>query len=326
MRSGSNRVSGAVGVVVLVACAAAAALFSPEWILFLLTLALAKGMIVVGVALLLRGGLISFGHGLYYAAGAYTVGFAMQQGALREAMVLLPMAAAVGGVLAAVIGLILQRYRGIFFAMLTLAFSMVAYTALLKFYQLTGGTDGIGVSGYTVLGYEPGREATRLSGYLLTVAATVLVLYLTARILASPLGHFLLAVRFNEVRTAYLGASVPHTIHAVYTYSGAVAGLGGALVALNVEHVAPEFAYWTTSADFVFVAVLGGGASVYAPFAGSIVFEVVKNYALKLSPYTWQLTLGTILLLIIFFLPQGLWTLMTTLRSLRERWPRFWRR
>lgn len=306
-------------VVFLVALAAlvAAPLVLSEWIVFLLTIALAKGMVVLGVALLLRGGLISFGHGLYFAAGAYAVAFAIAGPGTREVLVLLPLCVVAGAAIAAVIGIILRHYRGIFFAMLSLAASMVLYTVLLKFYRITGGTDGISIPPYTIFGIEPAQEWVRSTGYYVTLAITLAVLYVAGRLVHSPLGYLMQAVRYNEIRVEYVGASVPQAIYFTYVFSGAVGGLGGGLVALNVGHVAPELAYWTASADFVFVAVLGGSMSVFAPFAGSVVFEFVRNYAFKLSPQTWQLTLGVILLLIIFFLPQGLWSLRAVLA---EKW------
>ncbi len=82
------------------------------------------------------------------------------------------------------------------------------------------------------------------------------------------------------------------------------------MIAVLVGQVSPELAYWVTSGDFVFVAVLGGTGSVFAPMVGSIAFELVKNYAVKFSPDTWQLTLGVFLLLVIYFQPQGLWGLL----------------
>src|SRR5262249_61710221 len=88
-------------------------------------------------------------------------------------------------------------------------------------------------------------------------------------------------------------------------------------------HVSPCLAFWVSSGDFVFVAVLGGTGSVFAPFVGSIAFEFIKNYAVKFSPHTWQLTLGVFLLLVIYVQPQGLWTLLTRLRA-KPRGP--WRR
>lgn len=314
---GRNSGTAPAGLAVAAAALALAPLALSEWVVFLLTIALAKGMVVLGVVLLLRGGLISFGHGLYFAAGAYVVGFAITKSGIREALVLLPACALAGGLVAGLVGLILRRYRGIFFAMLSLAASMVLYTVLLKFYQHTGGTDGVSIPQYTVLGMAPAEGWVREVGYYVALATTAAVLAVTRRLSHSPLGHVMGAIRHNELRVGYVGISVPHAIHHTCAISGALGALGGALVALNVGHIAPEMAYWTASADFVFVAVLGGTGNVLAPFIGSVVFEFIKNYAFKLSPQTWQLTLGTVLLLIIFFLPQGLWGLRAVLA---DRW------
>ncbi len=284
-----------------------------DWLLFLIALALAKGAVVLGVVLLLRGGLISFGHGLYFAIGAYTVGFLANRFEIGEALIALPLAIVVSGMAAAALGLLLARFRGIYFAMLSLALSMILYTVLLKFYDFSGGTDGLSVRHFALAGLTPAHPA--LVQYYLVLGLTISVVYIGARFLASPLGYFMQAVRYNEIRIEYLGASASRAILASYTLSGAISGLGGALVAYLVGHVSPELAYWVTSGDFVFVAVLGGTGSVFAPFAGSIVFELVKNYALKFSPNTWQLTLGLFLLLVIYFQPQGLWSLLARLQT-----------
>ena len=222
--------------------------------------------------------------------------------------------------MAALTGLLLKRYRGIFFAMLSLAFSMVLYTVLLKFYVVTGGTDGMSIPTVTILGMKPAPENLRIFQYYLTLILTLGVLYLGWRFITSPLGYLMQAVRDNEIRVEYMGASVGRSIYFSYVFSGALGGLGGGLVAFNVEHVSPELAYWLTSGDFVFVAVLGGTVSVFAPFLGSVVFEFVKNYAFKFSPDTWQMTLGGILLLIIFFLPQGLWSLKEAVKGRWTQW------
>jgi len=278
-----------------------------DWIVFLIGLALAKGMVVLGVVLMLRGGLISFGQALYFAIGAYAIGFMTRFG-IHEALVTLPAAIAVSTLVAAVLGLLMTRFRGIYFAMLSLALSMVFYTVLIKFYDISGGSDGIGVHGFRLAGFAPAKPG--LVQYYLILACAAAALYLAHRFLASPLGYLMQAVRYNEIRIEYLGASAGQAIYASYVLAGAMGGLGGALVAYSVGHVSPELSFWTTSGDFVFVAVLGGIGSAFAPFTGSIVFELVKNYALKYSPNTWQMTLGIFLLLVIFFQPRGLWHLV----------------
>lgn len=278
-----------------------------DWIVFLIALALAKGMSVLGVVLLLRGGLISFGQALYFAIGAYTVGFLSNRLGIGESLVALPLATALSAAVAAVLGLLLTRFRGIYFAMLSLAFSMILYTVLIKFYDLSGGTDGLSVRGFRLAGFGPAKPV--LAQYYVIVVLSAALAYLGARFLASPLGYLMQAVRYNEIRIEYLGVSASHAIYASYVLSGAVGGLGGALVAYLVGHVSPELAFWVSSGDFVFVAVLGGTGSVFAPFVGSVAFEFVKNYALKFSPETWQLALGVFLLLVIRYQPQGLWNL-----------------
>jgi len=298
----------------LLAASAAAGIFAllplvlSDWLVFLIALALAKGAVVLGVVLLLRGGLISFGHALYFALGAYTVAFLSNRFGIGEALLALPLAIIISASAAAALGLLLARFRGIYFAMLSLALSMILYTVLIKFYDFSGGTDGLSVRHFALAGTTPAHPA--IVQYYLVLALTVGAIYVGSRFLDSPLGYLMQAVRYNEIRIEYLGASAGRVILASYILSGAISGLGGALVAYLVGHVSPEFAFWVTSGDFVFVAVLGGTASVFAPFAGSIVFELVKNYALKFSPNTWQLTLGLFLLLVIYFRPQGLWSLL----------------
>lgn len=294
--------------------------FIPRWGIFLLTVAWAKAILVLGIVFLLWGGLVSFGHGLYFAAGAYAAGFGVRVLGIHEGLVLVALGIAAGGGLACLVGLLLARYRGIFFALLNMAFSMVLYAILLKFYRVTGGTDGISISPPTLAGFMPPPEVLRLVHYYFTLGLGVLSLYGANRFSVSPLGYTLKAIRNNEVRVEYMGASVRKAIYITYILSGILGGLSGVLTAFAIGHVVPEYSYWTQSAEFVFVAILGGTGSTFAPLAGSIVFEFVRNYAFKLSPYTWQLSLGTVLLLIILFLPGGLWSLS---KPFSRRWTKW---
>lgn len=297
----------------------------PEWIVFVLALALAKGLAVLGVVLLMRAGLVSFGQGLFFAASAYGAGFAVKHWAVQDAAasVLLGM---VGSVLvAAVSGLLLARYREIFFAMLSLALSMILYGLLIKAYWVTGGSDGLGVSTPRVLGLALGGPRLRLALYELTLAVTAGALLVAARYERSPLGYAARAVRDNEVRVEYLGVSVTRAVYATYLLAAAFAGAGGVLVAVNVGHIEPQLAYWTTSGEFVFIALLGGTGSVFAPFTGALVYELVRTYAFKYAPYTWQLILGAVMLLLILFMPGGLWTVSRALPRQGRWWPRSWK-
>lgn len=311
-----------LGILAGLAVLAAAPWLLPGWLLFLLTLALAKGLVVLGIVLLMWGGLVSFGHGLYFAAGAYTVAFLYRFLGVREAALGIFGGVLVSAVLAGVVGLFLSRYRAIFFGMLSVAFSMILYAFLLKSYFITGGTDGLRVPIPSILGFEPPAREIRTVNYFLNLGFVLLGLYVAHRLARSPLGYLMRAIRDNDVRVEYMGASVRQTVYAVYVFSGVLGGLGGALVAFNIGHVAPDLAYWTTSGEFVFVAILGGAGSVAAPFVAASVFELVRHYAIKFSPYTWQLSLGVVLLLIIFFYPEGLWGLYESVRERFRAWPK----
>ena len=293
----------------------AAPLLVPSWVLFILTLALAKFMAALAVALFLRAGLVSFGHALFYGIGAYTVGFGAKWFGVREALLLVPLGALLGAGVAALIGLFMARYRGVFFAMLNLAVSMILYAVLLKLYWVTGGTDGIGVRSPTFLGFLLPREIFRMAYYYVTLLITGGVIYAVYRFLASPLGYFLKALGDNEIRIEYSGESVRRILYLTYILSGALGGLAGVLVAFTVGHIVPEYAFWIQSGEFVFVALLGGFGSVPGPLVGSIAFEFIRTYASKYAPEAWQMTLGLIMLGIILFRPGGLWTIYEALAS-----------
>jgi branched-chain amino acid transport system permease protein len=104
-------------------------------------------------------------------------------------------------------------------------------------------------------------------------------------------------------------------VHLELVIAGALAGCGGVLTALAVGHIDPEMAYWTTSGGFVFVTILAGTGSVIAPFLGSLLFELVRSFAMTYTPDTWQMMLGGALLLTILFFPGGLWSLFERRRA-----------
>ena len=135
------------------------------------------------------------------------------------------------------------------------------------------------------------------------------------RYLSSHLGRLAGAIRDNELRVEYMGASVRRIIHLNYVISAVLAGLGGGLVAITIGHVDPEMAYWTTSGEFVFIAILAGTGNVLAPFLGATIFETVRSYAYEYSPNTWQMVLGITMLLVIMFLPGGLWSIFVRARK-----------
>jgi len=192
--------------------------------------------------------------------------------------------------------------------MLSLAFSMILYGTLVKSETL-GSTDGFAVAAPSFLLWNPGGAVAQHSLLILTLAVGGIGTYVVQRYLASPMGHLTVAIRDNEIRVEYLGFSVARAIHVKYVLAAALSGAGGALVAMAVGHIDPEMTYWTASGEFVFIAILAGPGSVLAPFLGSALFEVLRTYATTYAPYSWQMVLGICLLLLILFLPDGLWSL-----------------
>jgi branched-chain amino acid transport system permease protein len=281
--------------------------FLPQWVLFLVTVSFGKGLVVLGLFLLMRTGLVSFGQGLYYCLGAYTAGSLGLSLGLSDAILSLLCGAAVAGFVAFILGFLLANYRGIFFAMLSLAFSMILYGLLVKT-ALLGSTDGFNVAVPTLFGFSFSGRWSRYAVFALACLSVSLAALFMNHYLKTPLGRLSPAIKDNELRVEYMGASVRRAIHYKYVFAAVLAGLGGALTAITIGHIDPEMAYWTTSGEFVFIAILGGTGNVLAPFLGSLIFESIRSFAYEYSPNTWQMILGAALLLVIIFLPAGLWS------------------
>jgi ABC-type branched-subunit amino acid transport system permease subunit len=292
-----------------------------SWLGFVFTVAIGKGLAALGVAILLRAGMISIGHALFFAIGAYAIAFLMRDAAIGELVTLLACATLITAAAGLIVGAFMVRYRGIFFAMLNLAVSMVFFTLLSKLYRLTGGTDGMRVPTPSLLGMELSRPAFEQALYLIAIAIMVAVALLTDRYLKSPLGQALSAIDANEVRLEFIGVSARGVLLVAYMASAALAGLGGALSAVAIGHVVPEFSYWTLSGQLVLIAVLGGIGGVPGAFIGAFFLELVRTFAVGFAADAWNAIIGISLLVVIFFLPEGLFGLLQRLET-RMRGPR----
>ncbi len=285
----------------------------PEWATFHITRSLGLGLVVLGLMLMLRAGLVSFGQALYYCLGAYAAGTLMHFYKVQDALLLLGAGMLAATVLAAILGALLASYRGIFFGLLSLAFSMILYGLIVKSSGL-GSTDGFTLGAPTFFGKALG-ESSRYAVFVTACVLTLISVWALHRYLRTPLGRLAPAIRDNEIRVEYLGQSVRNAVHIKYVISAALAGLGGALTALTVGHIDPEMAYWTTSGEFVFILILSGSQSVIAPFLGALLFESLRTYAYQAFPYVWQMALGIAMLLVISFLPDGIWSLFKSRKT-----------
>ena len=282
--------------------------FIPQWAMFMLTIACANGMAVLGLMLFLRAGLVSFGQALFFCTGAYAAGLLALKFDITEMTVLIIVSGIASGFMAYILGFLLAKYRGIFFGLLSLAFSMILYGLLVKTEAL-GSTDGFNVPAVTIFGWLPDLSVVRVAVLGMAFLIILLSVSFVNMLLKSPRRLLLTAIRDNEIRAEYMGASAQKTIHLFYVISGVLAGLGGAIAAVAVGHIDPTMSFWTTSGEMIFIAILGGTGSVIAPFIGALVFGIIHTIAFSYSPNTWQMVIGLSLIFVILLLPNGLWSL-----------------
>ena len=296
-------------MVLPVIAAALAGRLLPTWTLSLATVAASNALVALGIVVLARTGNVSFGQGLFFAAGGYGVALVANAWGVTDATLQMLIGAACGGLLGLLIGPLIARYSGIFFGMLTLALSMVFYGALVKSSAL-GGSDGFNVGRPTLFGivFVDPREADFML-YAVSVVTTGLAGIVAAILFRSEFGLVSLAVRENNLRVEYLGLSANRVIVANFAIAAALAGASGAFALMAQRHIDPQFAYWTTSGEFVFIAVLAGYQSVMAVYVASLALELVRSFSNLYLPNTWQLVLGLFLLAVILFLPRGIGSL-----------------
>ncbi|SMX27214.1 leucine/isoleucine/valine transporter permease subunit [Pelagimonas phthalicica] len=281
----------------------------PSWIVNYIQVSLGTGMVALGVMIQMRAGLVSFGQGLYFCIGGYAAGLAGKYFGITDLFALLGLGVVVALVTSVALGFLLRRYREIFYAMLSLAVSMILY-GLLSSTEELGSTDGFNLPVPTYLFFAPEGETARLTLFAITATIVILSAVVLNRLLRSSLGLVNEAIRENELRVEYLGTSAHMAVHMTYVVAAVVSSMGGVLWALALGHVDPEMTNWTTSGSFVFIVILAGTGSIIAPLIGTFLLEILRVYAVELSPNTWQMILGSVMLLTIIFLPKGLWSLV----------------
>ena len=276
------------------------------WLKTPLIIALSYGLSALGVSILIRAGQVSFGHAGFTCMAGYAVVAVSRAWPQTDALLLLALSAAVGLLAGAITGLFMVRYRGIFFGMLNLALSMVLFAVLGKFYNLTGGTDGLRMERPPFFGQVLERAGFETVLLALGSALVVLACWLIKLFYASPTGHALTAIKSNEVRLEYLGISAKRVFFTGYVASAALCGFSGGMFALIQGLVTPEMGYWVRSGEYIFIAVLGGTLHPVGAFLGAIVFEFLKLFAAAALTGVWQLVIGVVLLILIFVAPSGL--------------------
>jgi branched-chain amino acid transport system permease protein len=268
------------------------------------------GIALLGFNLLFGcAGQLSFGHAMFLGFGAY--GAAIMSGVLGlksfELVLLVVMLAS--ALIALPIGFLCVRYVGIFFGMLTLAFGMLFYSFLFKFYYVTGGDSGMRVPRMNILGLEFAQynKIEFLAGpfYYYSLGLLVIAAFVMWRIVHSPFGLHLNAIRDNARKAEYLGVHVHRFRLAAFALSAAFGAAGGAILGFRVGLADPEIAYWTESGQLVFMAVLGGASNFFGPIIGALTFTLLQDQLQSLTQY-WRFVMGAILAVIVISFPGGI--------------------
>jgi len=258
-------------------------------------------------------GLLSFGHAAFFGAGAYTAALLMSK---RDWSYLaaLPVALAATALVALVIGFLSVRLTKIYFTMLTLAFAQMLWAVVHRWYNFTGGDNGItNVRPAGLLGTAHGL-------YYLSLACVVLVILLLRVVSRSPAGYTLRAIRDNPVRLAAIGVSTFEHVLAAFVLSGTLSGLFGFLQLAWQRSAFPDLLYWTTSAQVIIAVILGGSGFAkwdYGPVAGAAVLVSAQAVVQSHTQY-WPLALGLILLALVLFFPAGVAGLFSRAHRRRE--------
>ncbi|MES1206343.1 MAG: branched-chain amino acid ABC transporter permease [Pseudomonadota bacterium] len=252
-------------------------------------------------------GLPSFGHGAFFGIGAYAYGFC-HLGLSHNPLLALLCAAAAGGAGAALVATLIARRRGIYFALMTIACGQVFWFVAMKWHSVTGGEDGllnihrpsIGVGSFAI------SLKDNVALYYLVVAVFTVCLVFMWRLVHSPFGRALQAIRMNETRARFAGYDVWLTKWTVFALSGVLAGLSGGLLTMSQESAYPNVMSVHTSGLIVMATLIGGGTvSFWGPIIGAFVFVVARDLLGALTD-TWLLWYGLLFMGVVLFKPEGI--------------------
>lgn len=249
------------------------------------------------------GGMVSFGHGLFYGLGAYS--FALL---LQKMQVSIPMAFAstivISALVALVVGAICIRLKEIYFSFLTLAFQMLLHSMIIAWVEVTGGDQGLtgGIPRPPFLGI---RLDDPQHLYVFCCAVLVISLLLMWHLVRSPFGYTLRMIRDNPQRTAFLGVQVWRVRLLAFIIAGIFGAVGGIVTSLFVSGAYPDFAYWTISGEAVFMILLGGIGVFLGPAAGAAIFLLLNDTVTRYTEH-YGLVLGIVILAFALGLRKGL--------------------
>ena len=253
-------------------------------------------------------GLPSFGHGAFFGVGAFAMAI-LQLRVMQGMWIPMAISAFAGALFGALVGLFVAKKRGIYFALLTIAFSQMFWFITWQWDTVTGGEDGLAGVNRTAI-QLPGLPGIDLNDvtvfYYFVFVVFVLCTLLLWTIVHSPFGRTLQAIRFNETRAKCIGYNTPLYKWLAFTVSCAFAGLAGALYTLLRNAAFADVMHWTQSGNAVMMVLLGGGMSnFFGPILGAAVFIVLRDLFSAFTEH-WMLIYGLLFMFVIVFVPEGI--------------------
>ncbi len=274
------------------------------------------GLFAVALNLLLGyGGLLSFGHAAFWGNAAYAAGIAAKQWALPFTVAAL-FAMLFAMLLALPIGYLSIRRTGIYFAMVTLAFAQMIFYIVNQWREVTGGENGLQAIPRTLFSLN---LSAPISFYYATLPLVLLGFIIAYRVVHSPFGHVIVAIRDNEARAKALGYPTGRYKLLVFLISAALSGLAGGLFALGHGFAALEVVHWTTSGTVVMMTVLGGMGTLWGGIVGAALLLLLRDW---LSTWTdaWGVITGAIFVLVVLGFRRGIWgTVVHNVNIRREK-------
>jgi branched-chain amino acid transport system permease protein len=273
--------------------------FLPRFYVYVAAVVLLTGLLATSLNLAIGyGGIYQFHHAVFYGVGAYGTALMLTRGGAPApvAMIVGPLAAAF---LSLVMGMVCVRLSKLYFGMLQISLGSLVWVTVYRWYSFTGGDDGIhGVP-------LPDLIASARGSYYYTLAVTALCLFAMRRIAGSPFGKTLQGIRDNPVRSEAIGVDVKRHQLAALVIAGFFGGVAGSLFVVVDTSVFPDMMFWTYSLEVLIMCLLGGMYTFWGPFVGSSTLVLLRVFVSVYTQY-WSLILGTILSLVIIFLPDGL--------------------
>ncbi|MGE0659074.1 MAG: branched-chain amino acid ABC transporter permease [Reyranellaceae bacterium] len=282
------------------------ALFDDVFAMTVMTRVLVHVLAAISLNLILGyGGMVSFGHAMFFGVGGYAVGIMAYHG-VTSGFLQYPVAMLGSALLAVAVGALSLRTRAVYFIMITLAFGQMVYFVGVGLEEY-GADDGMVLSAATKFG--PLSTGNRVQLYYLTFALAMAALYLTWRIVNSRFGMVLQGAKANEPRMQALGFPTYRYKLAAFVIAGALCGLAGALEVDRAEFVSPAMMHWTRSGDFIIMVVLGGMGSLFGPLYGAVAFLVIEEVLSGFTDY-WQMIFGPLLVLVVLYARGGIDSLL----------------